>query len=110
MRTDRDRLQDILDAIHSIGKYAQEGRDRFEKDELIQNWIVHHLQIIGEASNKLSEDIKVAHPAVPWSAMIGMRNILVHEYMGIDLGEVWTTVEYDLPALQEQIQAIIDRT
>jgi len=105
MRDDRERLLDILEAIERIEKYAAQGQETFERDELVQTWIVHHLQIIGEASRTLSADLKDQHPEVPWSKIIGMRNILVHDYFGIDVDVVWSVVERDLPDLKRQIEA-----
>ena len=84
MRDDRERLRDILEAIERIEKYAAMGRQRFEQDELIQIWIVHHLQLIGEAARALSADFRDSQPRVPWSQIVGMRNILVHNYFGVD--------------------------
>ena len=76
MRDDRVRLLDIQEAIERIEKYARQGHEAFEQEELIQTWIVHHLQIIGEAARTLSCDLKDQHPEMP-SKIIGMRNILV---------------------------------
>jgi len=61
MRSDRERLLDIQEAIERIKKHAGRGRQAFEKDELIQNWIVHHLQILGEAAARVSEDFRDSH-------------------------------------------------
>ncbi|BER91688.1 hypothetical protein M15_04320 [Atrimonas thermophila] len=85
MRNPKERLLDILDAITKIERYAARGREAFERDELIQVWILHHLQIIGEAAARLGRDFCKAHPQVPWAEIIAVRNILVHEYFGIDL-------------------------
>ena len=87
---DRERLFDILEAIDRIERYAQRGREAFDSEELIQSWIVHHLQILGEASRELSEDFKAKNPQVPWKSIIGMRHVLVHDYMNIDLDVAWT--------------------
>jgi uncharacterized protein with HEPN domain len=107
MRDDRERLQDILEAIELIEKYAAKGRAVFEQDELIQTWFLQHLQIIGEASRGLSTDIRESYPEVPWAKIIGMRNILVHNYFEIDLPIVWNAVEYELPNLKKQVRAIL---
>jgi len=107
MRDDHERLLDIREAIERIEKYAGQGRETFEHDELVQTWIVHHLQIIGEASRTLSSDLRDQHPEVPWSKIIGMRNILVHDYFGIDVDVVWSVVEHDLPDLVHHIEAIL---
>ena len=84
MRNHKERLLDIVEAIERINKYAIRGREAFEKDELIQNWIVHHLQIIGEAAARVSDDFRNSSPHIPWPKIVGMRNILVHHYFGID--------------------------
>lgn len=107
MRDDHERLLDIREAIERIEKYAGQGRETFERDELVQTWIVHHLQIIGEASRALSSDLRDQYPEVPWSKIIGMRNILVHDYFGIDVDVVWAVVEHDLPDLAQRIETIL---
>ena len=107
MKRDRQRLEDILEAIGRIERYASGGRGSFDSDELVQTWVVHHLQIIGEAVRGLSEEIRSAHPEVPWAQIAAMRNILVHDYFGIDLEEVWAAVARDVPALKAKVAAIL---
>ncbi len=107
MRDDRERLLDLLEAITLIEKYASRGRVAFEGDELIQTWIVHHLQIIGEACRTLSSEMRDLHPEVPWAKILGMRNLLVHHYFGIDREAVWSVVERDLPGLKSKVEAIL---
>ncbi|MBN1322420.1 MAG: DUF86 domain-containing protein [Methanotrichaceae archaeon] len=99
MRDPYERLMDILDAIDRIERYAARGRDALEIDELVQVWMVHHIQIIGEAAARLGRDFHEAYPEVPWAQIVAMRNILVHEYFGVDLDEVWQVIERDLPIL-----------
>ena len=107
MRGDRERLLDIAQAIERIEKYAQRGRQAFESDELIQTWVLHHLQIIGEASRELSENTKAGHPEMPWQDIVGMRNILVHRYFAVDTELVWAAVQDDLPVLKRKIAAML---
>ena len=107
MRDPKERLQDILEAIARIEKYASRGREAFEHDELLQVWVVHHLQMIGEAAARLAPKFHQAHPQIPWSQIVAMRNILVHEYFAIDLNEVWQTVERDLPILKQQVESLL---
>lgn len=109
MRNPKDRLLDMLEAIDNIERYAGRGRAAFEQDELIQNWFVHHLQIIGEAAAKLDRSFHMAHPQISWEQIIAMRNILVHDYFGIDLESVWAVVERDLPELKRRINAVIEK-
>src|SRR3954463_4915284 len=109
MRTggDHERLFDILEAISRIERYAQRGRDAFDADELIQNWIVHHLQIIGEASRELSNEFNAKNPQVPWKNIIGMRHVLVHDYLIVDLDVVWTAAKLHVPPLKNQIEEML---
>ncbi len=87
-RDDARRLADMLQAIENIERYAVRGRSVFDEDELIQSWIVRHIQIIGEASGKLTRELCAQHPEIPWRQISGMRNILVHDYFNINLGRV----------------------
>ncbi len=107
MRNDRERLLDILEAAEQIEKYAKRGRQVFESDELIQIWIVYRLQIIGEAANGISDQLKALSSEIPWSQIIGMRNILVHAYFNVDLEATWSAVERDLPDLVPKIKALL---
>ncbi len=110
VRDDRACLEDSLEAIERIERYAERGRAAFASDELIQTWVVHHLQIIGEAVGKLSDESKEQHPQVPWALIKAMRNVLVHLYFGIDLDKVWQAVVRDVPELKERVQSILDDT
>ncbi len=96
MRGDLERLQDILDAIEKIRVQSTHGEERFKSDELIQVWIAYHLQIIGEASSGLSDEIRRRHAETPWARIIGMRNILVHQYFGLNLEHLWNAAANDL--------------
>ena len=107
MRDNRERLLDIVEAIERIEKYASMGEDAFDRDELIQTWIVHHIQIIGEAARGLSSEFREEHSEIAWSQIVAMRNILVHAYFGIDLALVWSAVQSDLPSLKRQIVQLI---
>ncbi len=109
MRDDRERLRDILEAVERIDRYARDGRERFETDELVQTWIVHNLQIIGESCRTISVPFREAHSEIPWSRIIGMRNILVHDYFGIDTDVVWEAVEKEIPQLRERTRAILEQ-
>ena len=75
MRDNRGRLQDILDAINRVERYAKRGRPAFVEDELIHTWMIHHIQIIGEAASKLTPAFRKAHHQVPWPQIIKMRHV-----------------------------------
>lgn len=108
MRRDEDRLLDILEAIERIRRHTARGREAFDADELIQTWVVHHLQIIGEAASRLSDQAKHATPQVSWRSIVGMRNVLVHGYFAIDLEAAWTVVERDLASLESAIRHYVE--
>jgi uncharacterized protein with HEPN domain len=108
MRDDRARLIDMMEAITSIERYTVLGKVRFFEDELVRTFIVHQLQILGEAACKLSSDLWANHAEVPWPKVLGMRHVLVHDYFRVSYDIVWDVVEFDLPALKAQIKAILD--
>ena len=107
MRSDIERLKDIAEAIAAINKYAEKGRAAFKAEELVQTWILHHLLILGEAASRVSDDFRENHPDIPWPNIIGMRNILGHNYFGIDPDAVWNVVEKDLTQLARLIEQIL---
>ena len=107
MRDPKERLLDMLDAIERIEKYVSKGRAAFEQDELIQTWVVHHLQIMGEAAAKVGREFHEQHPSILWPQVIAMRNVLVHDYFGVDLEEIWRVVERDLPELKNKLKKLV---
>jgi len=85
MRSDAERLKDINEAIAKIDKYASRGKRTFLDDELIQTWVLFHLQMIGEAARAMSEETRGRYPQVSWQDIIDFRNLVVHEYFRVDL-------------------------
>lgn len=84
MRSDADRVSDILEAAAKIRKRITDSVDAFQADEMLQVWVIHHLQVIGEAARGVSQSLKERHPEVPWPEIVALRNILVHEYFGLN--------------------------
>lgn len=110
MRRDDERLQDILEAIESAGRFAS-GRSRkdLDADELLTAGLVHMIVVIGEAAAAVSERTKSGLPDLPWRGMMGMRNVVVHAYWRVDLDALWRTVEHDLPELAAGVRRALRR-
>ena len=102
MKDDRPYIDHILQAITKIKKYtANLTLAKFENDELIQDAVIRNIEIIGEATKKLSKEFKKVHSDIPWRAMSVMRDKLVHEYVGVDFDVVWETIKEDIPILED---------
>lgn len=100
-------IDHILGSIERIERFV-EGLDRisFMENEMVQSAVIRELEVIGEASKKLSQDTKDRFPSVPWRRIAGMRDKLIHDYMGVDLEAVWDTISYDLHDLKRKISPI----
>lgn len=104
---DEQRLEDILRAIDSILRHRPERAEDFHDSEPLQSHVKLKLQVIGEAASRLSPETRAAADEIPWRRIVGMRNILVHEYEGVDLDIVWGVVP-ELPGLRERIDALLE--
>jgi len=101
-------LLDILIAARKVRRFtAGVTWEEFERSDLLQNATLRPLEIIGEAARKISVETKSAHPEIPWTDLIGMRNRLVHEYFRIDLQKVWDAVRNDIPRLIALIEPLV---
>jgi uncharacterized protein with HEPN domain len=101
---DKIRLQHILDAIDEINKYLSTADfSVFLENSMMRFACIKQLEIIGEASNHLSSELKAKFSEVKWAQIIGMRNVFAHEYFGIDSSLVWEIIKYDIPELKEKI-------
>jgi uncharacterized protein with HEPN domain len=107
MRRDEERLQDILDVILAIEKYANQGKQAFDEQELIRVWIIHHLQIVGEAANGLPDNVTNQYPEIPWRQIIAFRNMVVHEYFRVSLNLIWSIVQNNLTPLKIAVEKLL---
>jgi uncharacterized protein with HEPN domain len=94
-------LNDILEAINLIESYVSEGKDKFFNTRLIQDAVIRNLEIIGEATKNLSPEIKASHSCIPWRQIAGLRDVLIHNYMKVDVVEIWGVVENELNDLKK---------
>lgn len=108
MQRDKEYLLDILEAGKLVIVYVGEKtKDEFLDDTQCQDAVIRRFEIIGEAARRISEELKSSHPEMPWNEMQGMRNIMIHEYDGVDMVIVWETVKKDIPALISTIENIL---
>ena len=105
---DKIRLQHILDSIHEIETYLI-GVDfkKFMEESMIRFACIKQMEIIGEASNHVSEDTKKKFSNIEWSQIVGMRNVFVHEYFGVDSSLIWEIIKSDLPDLKIKITEVL---
>lgn len=92
-RSTRYFLEDIIESVQKVQNYASSGKSSFFKDEIFQDAIIRRLEIIGEASNQLPEEIIERYSEIPWRQIIGFRNVAIHEYFRVDLHLVWSLIE-----------------
>jgi uncharacterized protein with HEPN domain len=101
----RDYLQDILDSINDIASFIMGmGFEEFKRDKKTVNAVVRSIEVIGEASKKIPRTLKAKHKGIPWKAMAGIRDKLIHEYFGVDVDILWKTAKDDIPPLKQVIQ------
>jgi uncharacterized protein with HEPN domain len=108
MRSDLERIKDMLESLENIERYATRGKRTFFEDELIQTWILYHLQILGEAARAMSAEIRERYSDLNWRGVIDFRNLAVHEYFRVDLQIVWRIVESDLPLLRSRVEQMLN--
>ncbi|MDM7991977.1 MAG: DUF86 domain-containing protein [Candidatus Fermentibacter sp.] len=99
-------IRHALDCIERILIYTSSGRDEFMSSMLIQDAVIRNLQVMCESVSRVPEDIRSGHPEIEWRGITGLRNILVHDYLGVDVELVWQVVEAGLPALKNSLEAL----
>lgn len=104
MKDHRVYMVHILEAIEKIRRYTANGKDSFFAQEVIQDAVVRNLEIIGEAAKRVPPEARASYPNISWKGMAGLRDVLIHDYEGLDLVRIWQVVESDLPLLQDAIQ------
>ena len=106
-REDAVRLHHMLDAAKEVFSFVQ-GKERgdLDKDRKLVLSLVRLIEVVGEAAGQVSKEFQTVHPEIPWPAIVGMRNRLIHAYFDVDLDRVWDTVKDDLPPLVASLEKI----
>ncbi len=109
MKGDRLYLIHIQECLQRVEDYTQDyDQDRFMDSPMVQDAVIRNLQVMAESTQKLSESLKDAHPEIDWYKIAGFRNVLVHDYLGVDLDIVWQVIVKDLPGLKKAINSILE--
>lgn len=107
MKEDKVYLKHIINCILKIETYTIKGKEDFMESELIQDAVIRNLQIIGEATKKIPNEIRQKEKNIPWREMAGLRDVLTHDYFGVDLKIVWNVVEKELPTIRVYLEKLL---
>ena len=107
MKDDRLYLIHIQESVERIERYTIEGKSAFFADSKTQDAVIRNLQTLAESTQRISNRLKARHPGVDWRSISSFRNVAVHNYLGIDLKQIWDIVERDLPDLKRKIETIL---
>lgn len=102
-------LTSNAEALERITLYSIEGRSAFLPSTLVQDGVIRNLIVVGEAVKNLSADLRESEPSTPWKSIAGMRDVLIHDYLRVNLDQVWETVARDLPPLGLTVRSLIER-
>jgi uncharacterized protein with HEPN domain len=109
-RDDSIYLRHVLDAITRIEQYVQGlSEEAFSLNTLVQDAVIRQIEIVGEATKRLSSGLRNRNPQIPWQDIAGMRDKLIHEYFGVDMEQVWLTAKDDIPYLKGEIAGILSK-
>lgn len=107
MKDEAVYLKHILDAIKKIESYTSGGRKNFFQNTMVQDAVIRNLEVIGEAVRNLSPEFRGRHPDVPWRSITALRNVLIHEYFGVELEIVWRVVQRRVPSLKGYVKILL---
>jgi uncharacterized protein with HEPN domain len=109
VKDERLYLIHILESLGKIEDYTRGGRDAFMGSPLVQDAVIRNFEVIGEAVKQIPDSLKLEHPEVPWRRIAGLRDVLIHQYMSVDLDAVWAIVDGELPEFRQVVAGILAR-
>lgn len=109
MKDNKLYLIHISECLQRVEEYiGSRNKEAFLAAPMLQDAVIRNLQVMAESTQKLSEDLKASHPEIDWYRIAGFRNVLVHDYLGVDLEAVWQVIIKDLPGLRRSIHAMLE--
>ncbi|MGL5510853.1 MAG: HepT-like ribonuclease domain-containing protein [Microcoleaceae cyanobacterium] len=109
MKNDQLYLTHIKEAVARIESYTSSGKDDFLDRPLIQDGVIRNFEVIGEATKRLSQELKLENPDIPWRQISGFRDVLIHDYYQIKIERVWQFVEEEIPILKQKIESLLSK-
>jgi len=109
MKDDNVYLRHIEDCIRRIEDNVAGGKTRFLESHTLQDAVLRNLQTLSESTQRLSDKLKSAHPEIEWLRIAAFRNVLVHDYLGIDIERVWEITQHDVPKLKKAVLDMLQR-
>jgi len=103
VKDDQPYLADILQALERVEEIGKRGRQAFLADWLLQDAAIRNFEIVGEAVKRVSEELKAAHPEIPWADLAGFRDVLIHQYFRVDLAIVWALIDQRVAGLRSDL-------
>ena len=108
MKDDKFYLIHIMECVTNIENFTVGGRDEFLSDIKTRDAVLRNLQILSESTQRISQELKNAYPNIDWKDLSGLRNVLVHDYLGINYNRVWEFIEKELPSLKYKVETVLN--